>query len=235
MKGVSWKGPRLARLARWPNECKIHRPRPALVRVLSVTHEFRVTPVRRFLPRVVHRPTGCSAVRSTRNTLLLLASYYFYGSWDPRFLLLIWLVTGASYLAGSRIAASADPLERKRWLIGYATFAMALLGVFKYLDFFIGSAQSALSALGFNSRSDALADFAAGGDLVLHVRIAQLRDRDSTSATCPAPPASSTTRCSLAYFPKLVAGPIERPAVLVPQIQKTAHHDRRRSDPAACF
>lgn len=154
-----------------------------------------------------------------QNTLLLLASYYFYGSWDPRFLLLIWLVTGASYLAGSRIAASADPLERKRWLIGYATFAMALLGVFKYLDFFIGSAQSALSALGFNSDPmhlrillPAAISFFTFESLSYVIEIYQRH-------------LPGTTRFKhyalfIAYFPKLVAGPIERPAVLVPQIQK---------------
>ena len=83
-----------------------------------------------------------------QNSLLLLASYYFYASWDVRFLLLIWITTLASYFAGRAIGQSEDQRLRKRFLIAYAVFAMSILGYFKYFGFFLDSAQALLISLG---------------------------------------------------------------------------------------
>ncbi len=153
-----------------------------------------------------------------QNTLLLLASYYFYACWDPRFLLLIWLVTGTSFYAGLRIGATQDPAARKRWLVAYAVFSLMVLSIFKYLDFFLGSAESGLRSLGVQVNPvhlgillPAAISFFTFESLSYVIEIYQRH-------------LPSTTRLKhyalfIAYFPKLVAGPIERPAVLVPQIQ----------------
>ena len=71
---------------------------------------------------------GCLLVKRLehQNALLLVASYYFYACWDPRFLLLIWLVTGASYWTGLRIGRSGDATVRRRLLAAYATFSLAV-------------------------------------------------------------------------------------------------------------
>src|SRR5262245_30739411 len=80
--------------------------------------------------------------REWQNYLLLAASYYFYAAWDVRFLLLIWVITGTSFLAGRAVGQCTDPQTRTRYLIVYAVFAMTVLGYFKYFNFFIDSAQA---------------------------------------------------------------------------------------------
>lgn len=154
-----------------------------------------------------------------QNTLLLVASYYFYACWDPRFLVLIWSVTGVSFWAGARIAASSDVTVRRRLMIGYATFSLAILGIFKYLDFFIGSAQSGLTALGLKLDPVFLSIVLPAGisfftfeSLSYVIEIHQRQLKGNTRLRHYA--------LFIAFFPKLVAGPIERPAVLIPQIER---------------
>ena len=152
-----------------------------------------------------------------QNTLLLLASYYFYACWDPRFLLLIWLVTGTSFFVGLRIGATQEPTARRRWLIAYAAFSLTVLSIFKYLDFFLGSAESGLQALGVQVNPlhlgivlPAAISFFTFESLSYVIEIYQRH--------VPSTMRFKHYALFVAYFPKLVAGPIERPAVLMPQI-----------------
>src|SRR5688572_23117292 len=71
-----------------------------------------------------------------QNILLLFTSYYFYACWDWRFLGLIWLITGTSFIAGRAVGQSVVDRDRKRYLIVYAAFAMMVLDYFKYFNFF---------------------------------------------------------------------------------------------------
>lgn len=154
-----------------------------------------------------------------QNLLLLAGSYYFYACWDPRFLILIWVVTGASFITGRAIGQTEDHGRRIRYIAVYTVFALTILGYFKYFNFFIDSAQTALQALGFKVHRTVL-------DIVLPPAISfyifeslsyviEIHQRHM--------PATTKLRhyaLFIAYFPKLVAGPIERPAVLIPQIEK---------------
>jgi alginate O-acetyltransferase complex protein AlgI len=156
--------------------------------------------------------------RKLQNWLLLGASYYFYACWDYRFLALIWFLTGASYWFGARVALASDAAARKRSVIAYAVIALVLLGIFKYFNFFVSSAQVLLTSLGFQVNPRYLAIVLPAGisfytfeslSYVIEIHRGHLR---------------ATTRLRdyalfIAYFPKLVAGPIERPAVLIPQLE----------------
>ena len=154
-----------------------------------------------------------------QNALLLAASYYFYASWDIRFLLLIWLITGTSFLAGRAIGQTTDQRLGLRYLIAYAAFAMMVLGYFKYFNFFIDTAQELLRALNISVNPLYL-------NIILPAAIS-FYIFESLSYTIeiyhrhlPATTKFRHYALFIAYFPKLVAGPIERPAVLIPQIQK---------------
>ena len=154
-----------------------------------------------------------------RNTLMLVASYYFYACWDPRFLLLIWTVTGVSFLAGRLIGTTEDARRRKRVLVGYAVFSLTVLGIFKYLDFFIDSTRSALTILGLPVDMRMLGILLPAGisfftfeSLSYVIEIYQRH--------LPATTRFKHYALFIGFFPKLVAGPIERPAVLIPQIQQ---------------
>jgi D-alanyl-lipoteichoic acid acyltransferase DltB (MBOAT superfamily) len=154
-----------------------------------------------------------------QNLLLLAGSYYFYASWDPRFLLLILVITGASFLAGRAVAQSEDQRVRKRYVIVYAVFALSILGFFKYFNFFIDSAQVLLTTAGIrvsplylNIILPAAISFFTFESLCYVIEIYKRRLPSDTKFWHYA--------LFIGYFPKLVAGPIERPAVLIPQIQK---------------
>lgn len=154
-----------------------------------------------------------------QNALLLAGSYYFYACWDVRFLLLIWLVTGASFLAGRAIGQTDDQRKRIRYIIVYTVFALSILGYFKYFNFFIDSAQTALEALGFNVNRTYLnivlppaISFYIFESLSYVIEIHQRH--------LPATTKFRHYALFIAYFPKLVAGPIERPGVLIPQLEK---------------
>ncbi len=71
-----------------------------------------------------------------QNYLLLFASYYFYASWDWRFLSLIWISTAVDVYCAGRISASADRATRKTYLTLSIAANLAILGFFKYFNFF---------------------------------------------------------------------------------------------------
>ena len=154
-----------------------------------------------------------------QNVILLCASYYFYAAWDIRFLLLIWLITGTSFLAGRAVGQTEYARDRKRYLIAYAVFAFIILGYFKYFNFFIESAVILLNSIGVNASPVHL-------NIILPAAISfYIFESISYVMEINRRHIPSTTQFRhyalfIAYFPKLVAGPIERPAVLIPQIQQ---------------
>ena len=83
-----------------------------------------------------------------RNIVLLLASYYFYAYWDWRFLSLIIISTFVDFFVGKRIARTGVPSERRILLFLSVFCNLAILGVFKYYNFFVVSFSEFLSLFG---------------------------------------------------------------------------------------
>ena len=174
-----------------------------------------------FLPTVV----GLYWVLPHRwqNRMLLVASYVFYGAWDWRFLGLILLSTVVDYHAGLRIHAwneSSDPraeARRKRWVAVSVATNLSILGIFKYFNFFIGSMTGLLAALGVSFSDTLLLE------IVLPVGISfytfQTISYSVDIYRRQLEPTSSFRDFALfvSFFPQLVAGPIERARVLLPQ------------------
>ena len=71
-----------------------------------------------------------------QNSLLLVASYYFYAAWDWRFLSLIIISTIVDYICGQGIVNAKRPGIRRAYLFISLTFNLGFLGFFKYYDFF---------------------------------------------------------------------------------------------------
>ena len=73
---------------------------------------------------------GWWSLRATsyRLAFITLASYFFYGWWDWRFLPLMIASTTVDYIAGGKIAGTTSPVLRKRWLVCSLTFNLAILG-----------------------------------------------------------------------------------------------------------
>src|SRR5712691_7003965 len=85
---------------------------------------------------------------AAKKAVLVVASYYFYAQWDWRFCFLLAFSTAVSYFAGRLIGAAARR-DRRRLVLGIAiTLHLGLLGFFKYLDFFVLSANELARLLG---------------------------------------------------------------------------------------
>ncbi|MBN1883919.1 MAG: MBOAT family protein [Candidatus Krumholzibacteriota bacterium] len=158
-----------------------------------------------------------------QNRMLLVASYVFYGWWDWRFLSLILISTIVDFVAGIRIHGAGDAADpatarrRRGWLVASVCTNLGILGFFKYFDFFAGSLAGALGALGIESSVLRL-------DLVLPVGISFYTFQTMSYTIDIYRGKMEPTRhfpdfaLFVAFFPQLVAGPIERARVLVPQI-----------------
>ena len=154
-----------------------------------------------------------------QNVLLLLASYLFYGWWDWRFLSLIWLSTLVDYLAGLGMERAPTQKRRKLWLLLSLAFNLGLLGTFKYMGFFARSFADAFAGLG-------IAVDVRFTDLVLPVGISFYTFQSLTYTVDVYRRGLQATRNLLdfalvvAFFPQLMAGPIERAKHMLPQMEK---------------
>ena len=165
--------------------------------------------------------------RRARNVVLAVASYVFYGWWDWRFLSLLVISTVVDYTVGLRLGRNDDDRIRRRLLLTSAGVNLGLLGAFKYFNFFTDSFQSMLAGLGLEADRVTL-------DVVLPVGIS-FYTFQTLSYTFDVyrrriPPTTDLIGFAtyVAYFPQLVAGPIERAQHLLPEIL-----DRNRSFPDA--
>ena len=152
-----------------------------------------------------------------RTALLLVASYVFYGWWDVRFLTLIVISTLIDFTVGRRLSLSNDPGLRKRWLLVSLVANLGMLGFFKYWGFFTESAATLLSSIGLEPNLPVL-------QIVLPVGISfytfQTLSYTIDIYRRQLDPEPSLARFALfvAFFPQLVAGPIERARNLLPQL-----------------
>ena len=107
---------------------------------------FNSEPYMLFLPAVVALYWILPPIY--RPTFLVAASYYFYASWSPPYLFLIFFLTLANYAIG-RVQGNRKP--RRRSLLGLAVaIDLLALGVFKYLGWLDQSADSFANLLGLN-------------------------------------------------------------------------------------
>ena len=77
-----------------------------------------------------------------KNTVLLLSSLLFYGWGEPKLLILMIFTILLFYLCGLAIGRTGEQRRKKFWLTVSVAVSIALLGLFKYADFFIGSVNA---------------------------------------------------------------------------------------------
>jgi len=170
----------------------------------------------------------------SQNAFILVVSYVFYGWWDWRFLGLIAASSIVDYYCGLQIGkVKEDSPEstnnqssfsgwfngKKKFLIFSIVFNLSLLGFFKYYNFFIESAVELIQGFGLNSNTSTL-------NIILPVGIS-FYTFQTMSYTIDVyrgkiePTANAIAFFSyVAFFPQLVAGPIERASNLLPQFLK---------------
>jgi alginate O-acetyltransferase complex protein AlgI len=153
-----------------------------------------------------------------QNLLLLLCSYFFYGWWDWRFLGLILVSTLVDFQCARAIAASESP-GRRRALLGLSVAVnLTFLGAFKYFNFFADSLSVVLESLGIHVEMTTLRILLPPGiSFYTFQELAYIVDVYNRKLE----PAESLVDYALfiSFFPHLIAGPIQRPSHLLPQVQ----------------
>ena len=159
--------------------------------------------------------------RRAQNVFLLLASYFFYGWWDWRFLALMIGSTTVDFLIAQKIAPGcSEEKNRKKWLIFSLILNFSILGTFKYFNFFVDSLAGAIGTLGIHNIPLPLIQviLPPGISFYTFQEVAYIVDVYKGRLE----PAKSFVEYGLfvSLFPHLIAGPIQRPGHLLPQVQK---------------
>jgi len=154
-----------------------------------------------------------------QNWLLLVASYYFYASWDWRFLGLLLASTVVDFFCGRYIAAREAPRQRKAALILSLAFNLSMLGFFKYFNFFADNLHALFGVCGFRVDFFTLRVLLPIG-ISFYTFITMSYVIDVYRRTIE--PARDLVEFGVfvAYFPHLVAGPILRASLLLVQVSK---------------
>ena len=153
-----------------------------------------------------------------QNRLLLLASYVFYAFWDWRFLSLIVLSTLFNYYFGLKIDAASGQKKRKSFLVACVILNLGILGFFKYFNFFADNMAAFLGLFGYHPGWVTL-------NVILPLGISFYTFQAMSYTIDIYRGVIKPTRdlpdfaLFIAFFPQLVAGPIERARNLIPQIQ----------------
>jgi alginate O-acetyltransferase complex protein AlgI len=159
-----------------------------------------------------------------RNISLLLVSYLFYASWDWRFLGIIVFSSILDYIIGLKLDTSTNIRKRKGLLFLSIFVNLGFLSLFKYHNFFIESAQLALNSIGANQDLLYLNWLLPVGiSFYTFQTMSYTIDIYRKEITSTKDPFVFFTY--IAFFPQLLAGPIERAKDLIPQFEKIHSFD----------
>lgn len=155
-----------------------------------------------------------------RNALIVIASYIFYGAWDVRFLGLLAASSLLDYGVGLGLEAIRSDRGRRHLLVVSVVANLGILGFFKYYDFFATSFAALMMRFGLDADPLVL-------NIVLPVGISFYTFQsmsytiDVYRRDLPACRNLIHFLAYVAFFPQLVAGPIERATHLLPQFART--------------
>ena len=167
---------------------------------------------------------------SAQNALLVAASYFFYSWWDYRFLALIFLSTLVDYFVGLALEKVVNKQQRKFLVATSLIVNLGMLGFFKYYNFFIESWIEAWETLGVEMQVSTL-------QIILPIGISFYTFQTLSYTLDIYKNKIKPTHSFLdfaafvAFFPQLIAGPIERAADLLPQfsIKRVFNFERATS------
>ena len=156
---------------------------------------------------------------SAKKALLLVASYVFYGAWNPPFVLLLLFSTVVDYWAALKMASANTTRQRKTFLAVSLVGNLGLLAFFKYGAFAVRNFSALMQAVG-------VAYQPVAPDIVLPVGIS-FYTFQTLSYTIDVyrgqlKPARSFLDFAVfvSFFPQLVAGPIVRAADFLYQLEE---------------
>lgn len=151
--------------------------------------------------------------------LILLSSLVFYGFWRIEFIPLLLLSAGVDYVIARMIEATDDEKRRRFLLMISIAVSLTILGIFKYLIFFVDSIGSIAALVGHTPSWPELHIILPLG-ISFYIFATISYTVDVYRRLVPAEKSALVYFCFVAFFPHLVAGPILRAGVLIPQLAK---------------
>lgn len=154
-----------------------------------------------------------------RNALILVSSYVFYGWWDWRFLSLIIISSFVDFFVGQKLYKTEEPKKRKALLLLSLLVNLGFLVYFKYTNFFIETFVDSFRLFGKELEVSTL-------NIILPVGISFYTFQTLSYTIDIYRKQFKPTKdwlsffAFVAFFPQLVAGPIERASHLLPQFHK---------------
>ena len=155
--------------------------------------------------------------RRGKNGVLLLASLVFYGWGEPMLRLLMVITIALFYVCGLGIDRAETAPGKKGWLTASVVISVALLGIFKYADFFIGS-FNAVTGL-----SVPLLRLALPIGISFYTFQCLSYTIDVYRGSVPAQKNLIAFGAYVALFPQLIAGPIVRYADIARELEHRSH------------
>jgi len=147
---------------------------------------------------------------------LMFASYLFYAAWNPPFLALLWVSTVVDWAVAQRMARASTDARRRALLMISLCWNLGALGFFKYANFLVDDVTQLLAMVG-------VVYHPTMPDIILPLGIS-FYTFQSLSYTIDVYlekikpwPSLLDYALFLAFFPRMVAGPIMRAAFFLPQ------------------
>lgn len=152
-----------------------------------------------------------------QNAFLLVSSYVFYGWWDWRFLFLLVLLSFVNFLIGKGVENNGTNKKGKVWFILGLITNIGVLVIFKYFNFFIDSFIDLVSQFGYVlPRSTTKIILPLGISFYIFLSLSYIID--IYKKNLKANRNIIEVLLALSFFPIILAGPIQRPSSLLPQI-----------------
>ena len=179
--------------------------------MLFTTHEFFV-----FFLIVLVSYWLLAKQKVAQNVLLLGSSYFFYGFVNPIFCLLLLASTLIDFICGAALGARKG--SRNAWVIISIATNLSILGVFKYFNFFVANIHEMLNLIGLEISSPQFLEIAVPVGISFYTFQSMSYTIDVYRGVQKPVFRFPDFALYVAFFPQLVAGPIERARTLIPQI-----------------
>ena len=163
-----------------------------------------------------------------RNPLLLIASYYFYMSWRPEYALLLLATTLIDYYSGYRMSQRPAKAQRRPYLWLSLASNLGTLFVFKYFNFFRDSALQLAQALHLPTAAVPTVSLLLPVGVSFYTFQSVGYIIDVYQGKLAGERNFGRFALFVAFFPQLVAGPIERGGHMLPQFRRTHSFDYAR-------
>ena len=165
--------------------------------------------------------------KTSQNIFVVIASLFFYGLWDWRFLGLLLLTAISTFVSGVLLKKNEDPSKRKLVLWGTLILNIGILFFFKYYNFFVQAFSDTITLFGGHASVSTLRIILPVGIsfytfAALSYTIDVYQRKIEPTKDCWAYLAYAT------FFPCLLSGPISRAQKQLPQFyeKRTFHYEK---------